>query len=62
MPYNPKEPPRLSSVVFVDTSAIAAVMNAGDQYHKEAVRGYKALVEKVGYPLKTGQLGVGHGR
>jgi predicted nucleic acid-binding protein len=46
MPYHPKEPPRLSSVVFVDTSAIAAVMNEGDQYHKEAVRGYKALIAK----------------
>jgi predicted nucleic acid-binding protein len=46
MPSNPKEPPRLSSVVFVDTSAIAAVLNEGDQYHTEAVRGYKALIEK----------------
>jgi predicted nucleic acid-binding protein len=46
MPYHPKELPRLSSVVFVDTSAIAAVLNKGDQYHKEAVRGYKALIEK----------------
>ena len=31
-------------IVFIDTSAIAAVMNRTDQYHKEAVRIYKEII------------------
>src|SRR2546427_9769734 len=46
MPYDPKASPRLSSVVFVDTSAIEAVLNEVDQYHTEAVQGYKALIDQ----------------
>ena len=46
MPYNPTTSHLASRVVFVDTSAIAAVMNEGDEHHEEEVRGYKALIEK----------------
>ena len=46
MPNNPTPSHPSSRVVFVDTSAIAAVLNEGDQYHTQAVRGYKALVAK----------------
>src|SRR3989442_1415991 len=46
MPNNPTQSHPSSRVVFVDTSAIAAVLNEGDQYHTQAVRGYKALVAK----------------
>jgi predicted nucleic acid-binding protein len=46
MSYDPKAPPHLSSLVFVDTSAIAAVLNETDQYHTQAVRGYKAVIDK----------------
>jgi predicted nucleic acid-binding protein len=31
-------------IIFVDTSAIAAVMNETDQYHDLAVERYKAIV------------------
>ena len=43
MPHPPYPSTR---VVFVDTSAIAAVMNETDQHHTEAVRGFNHLVEK----------------
>ena len=46
MPNNPTPSHPASRVVFVDTSEIAAVMNESDQYHEEAVRGYRALIEK----------------
>jgi predicted nucleic acid-binding protein len=49
MPPNPKHPPP-ERIVFVDTSAIAAVMNKTDQYHMQAVTQYKALVTN-GYSL-----------
>jgi predicted nucleic acid-binding protein len=39
-------PQSLERVVFVDTSAIAAVMNETDQHHTEAVRVYKVIVEE----------------
>src|SRR3989338_435593 len=37
-------------IVFVDTSAIAAVMNETDQNHQKAARLYKQIVEE-GYSL-----------
>ena len=45
MSSDPKSSPRLSRVVFVDTSAIAAVLNESDQYHSQAIQGYKALID-----------------
>jgi predicted nucleic acid-binding protein len=50
MPNNPNLPSNSTRVVFVDTSAIAAVMNEGDQHHEEAIGRYKEMVEK-GYSL-----------
>jgi predicted nucleic acid-binding protein len=50
MPNNPTQPHSTEHVVFVDTSAIAAVMNETDQHHDEAVRRYKEIVEK-GYGM-----------
>lgn len=49
MVNNPNQSPS-ERVVFVDTSAIAAVMNEADQYHKEAVNLYKEIVER-GYSM-----------
>ena len=46
MPKTPTLSDPASHVVFVDTSAIAAVMNESDQYHDEAVGVYKSLVAK----------------
>src|SRR5260370_11803921 len=50
MPNNPHQPQSSERVVFVDTSAIAAVLNETDQYHKKAVKLYKEIVER-GYSL-----------
>jgi uncharacterized protein len=46
----PHQPYPSTRVVFVDTSAIAAVMNETDQYHRQALREYTRLVEN-GYSL-----------
>ena len=48
----PSQPSRTPSerIIFVDTSAIAAVMNETDQYHDLAVEQYKAIVAN-GYSL-----------
>src|SRR5438067_9813996 len=46
MPNNPIQPHSTEHVVFVDTSAIAAVTNETDQHHEEAVRWCKEIVEK----------------
>jgi len=54
MLYNPTTSHPSSRVVFVDTSAIAAVMNEADEHHEEAVRGYKALIAK-GYSRIIGR-------
>jgi uncharacterized protein len=50
MPTNPHQSHPSACIVFVDTSAIAAVLNKRDQYHTEARQGYTRLVEK-GYSL-----------
>jgi uncharacterized protein len=50
MPTHPHQPQPAAHIVFVDTSAIAAVMNETDQYHTQALRGYTHLVEN-GYSL-----------
>ena len=50
MPTHPHQPQPAAHIVFVDTSAIAAVLNERDQYHTEALQRYTRLVEK-GYSL-----------
>jgi len=45
MVVTPRQSFSSERIVFVDTSAIAAVINEADQYHRKAVKLYKELVE-----------------